>query len=445
MFLRLLESRTDYQFAVDIVARLQEAGHLAYFAGGCVRDQLLEQIPQDYAVATSARPEQVRAVFGDRATQLVGAAFGVVCIHGRREGQRYQVEVATFRNDGSYSDGRRPDSVVFSTPSEDAQRRDFTINGIFWDPVARQVHDFVGGQDDLKHQVLRAIGNPRLRFTEDKLRLLRAVRFAARFGFPIEPSTRSAIAELADTLGQVSRERISQEMHKVFDGPRRSQAIQTLWDLNLWRSILPPLADLWRVDETARDWTNLWIDLDACQGFLPATTALFAPLFWQPTCQKIAPSLPREVDSPEAASNTLKLHWKVSNDEAADLRSILATGQALAVDTNLPWSQVQPWLILPRAAMALSLIWQWRRLHGIPTDSIEALLNRMQTPAECWNPNPLIDGRVLQDLQVPSGPLRGKLLAEVRARQLDGELNSREEAVVWLIDHVSKIDFNKPR
>jgi hypothetical protein len=444
MFLRLLESRIDYQFARSIVAGLQEAGHLAYFAGGCVRDQLLEQFPQDYDVATSARPEQVRSIFGDRATQLVGAAFGVVCIHGRREGQRQQVEVATFRNDGSYSDGRRPDSVVFSTPSEDAQRRDFTINGIFWDPVTRQVHDFVGGQDDLKQQVLRAIGNPRLRFTEDKLRLLRAVRFAARFGFPIEPVTRSAIAELAGTLSQVSRERISQEMHKLFDGPRRSHAIQLLWDLNLWRSILPPLAELWRVDETARDWTNRWIDLDACQSFLPATTALFAPLLWPPTCQKIQPGLPAEIDSPEAVCGGLKSHWKVSNDEAADLRSILATGRGLVLDTDLPWSQVQPWLVLPRAPMALSLIRQWRLLHGIPTDSIDNLLERMQTPIEQWNPNPLIDGRVLQDLAVPSGPLRGKLLAEVRARQLDGKLHSRDEAIAWLKDQVSKINSQKP-
>jgi poly(A) polymerase len=444
MFLRLVESRIDYQFAAAIVARLQEAGHLAYFAGGCVRDQLLELIPQDYDVATSARPEQVRAIFGDRATQLVGAAFGVVCIHGRREGQRQQVEVATFRNDGSYSDGRRPDSVVFSTPSEDAQRRDFTINGIFWDPIARQVHDFVGGQHDLERQILRAIGNPRLRFTEDKLRLLRAVRFAARFGFPIEPATRSAIAELAETLGQVSRERISQEMHKVFDGPRRSDAIGMLWDLNLWRSILPPLADLWRIDQTARESTNRWIDLDACQGFLPATTALFAPLLWPPTHQALRPWLPPEIESPEAVSGTLKSHWKVSNDEASDLRSILATGKALVVDTDLPWSQVQPWLILPRASMALGLICQWRRLHGIPTDSIDALQERIQTPVECWNPDPLIDGRVLQDLSVPSGPLRGKLLAEVRARQLDGLLHSREEAIAWLEDQVAKIGSQKP-
>jgi poly(A) polymerase len=444
MFFRLLESRTDYQFATSIVARLQEAGHLAYFAGGCVRDQLLEQIPQDYDVATSARPEQVRELFGDRATQLVGAAFGVVCIHGRRDGQRHQVEVATFRNDGNYSDGRRPDSVVFSTPPEDAQRRDFTINGIFWDPVARQVYDFVGGQEDLKQQVLRAIGNPRLRFTEDKLRLLRAVRFAARFGFPIEPTTRSAITELADTLGQVSRERISQEMHKVFDGPRRSHAIQMLWDLNLWRSILPPLADQWHIDKTARDWTTRWIDLDACQSFLPATVALFAPLLWPPTCETVRPCLTPEMESPETVSSSLKSHWKISNEEAADLRSILATGRALVVDADLPWSQVQPWLVLPRASMALRLICQWRLLHGIPTDSIDALLERMQTPVEHWNPVPLIDGRVLQDLKVPSGPVRGKLLAEVRARQLDGKLNSREEAIAWLKDHASKFDSQKP-
>jgi tRNA nucleotidyltransferase/poly(A) polymerase len=394
-------------------------------------------------VATSARPEQVRELFGDRATHLVGAAFGVVCIHGHREGQRHQVEVATFRNDGIYSDGRRPDSVVFSTPSEDAQRRDFTINGIFWDPVARQVYDFVGGQEDLKQQVLRAIGNPRLRFTEDKLRLLRAVRFAARFGFPIEPTTRHAIIELAGTLDQVSRERISQEMHKLFDGPRRSQAVRTLWDLNLWPVILPPLADFWRAVPDSLHQTLRWIDKEDCQSFLPATSALFAPLLWPPTCRSIGPCVPPEIGSPEQISATLKASWKVSNEEASDLRSILATGTALAVDANLPWSQVQPWLILPQATMALRLICQWRLLHGIPIDSIEALRDRMQTPVERWNPNPLIDGRVLQDLEVPSGPVRGKLLAEVRARQLDGKLHSREDAIEWLKDQISKINSQK--
>jgi hypothetical protein len=158
----------------------------------------------------------------------------------------------------------------------------------------------------------------------------------------------------------------------------------------------------------------------------------------------LRPCLPPEIESPEAVSGTLKSHWKVSNDEASDLRSILATGKALVFDTDLPWSQVQPWLILPRASMALGLICQWRRLHGIPTDSIDALQERIQTPVECWNPDPLIDGRVLQDLSVPSGPLRGKLLAEVRARQLDGLLHSREEAIAWLEDQVAKIGSQKP-
>src|ERR1700678_3922236 len=178
--------------ARDIVAQLQRAGHTAYFAGGCVRDRLLGKEAKDYDIATSALPEQVQKLF-PRVTDVAGKCFGVVRVMAGDE----SFEVATFRQDGPYKDGRHPESVRFATAEEDAQRRDFTINGLFYDPVAEKLIDYVGGEADLRAKVLRAIGVPADRFGEDQLRLLRAIRFAARLNFKIEPYTWEAICAMA--------------------------------------------------------------------------------------------------------------------------------------------------------------------------------------------------------------------------------------------------------
>ena len=180
-------------FARRIIKTLQNAGFEALFAGGCVRDMLLHKKPEDYDIATSALPNQVRSLFGHRRTLAIGLAFGVIEILGSK--QTGNVQVATFRSDDSYTDGRHPDRVVFSSAVADAQRRDFTINGMFYDPVKEQFFDYVGGQRDLKLKMIRAIGNPNTRFQEDRLRLLRAIRFSTRFGFELEATTKTAIIE----------------------------------------------------------------------------------------------------------------------------------------------------------------------------------------------------------------------------------------------------------
>src|SRR5215468_7244346 len=192
--------QTEREFALSVVRRLQKAGHQALWAGGCVRDELLGLVPKDYDVATDACPEQVRRLF--RRTIAVGMSFGVVEVLGPPRGDApandagpLRVQVATFRSDVSYSDGRHPDEVVFSSPREDAVRRDFTINGMFFDPLENRLIDYVGGQEDLRARILRAIGDPRIRFAEDKLRMLRAVRIAAAFELTIEPLTAAAIKE----------------------------------------------------------------------------------------------------------------------------------------------------------------------------------------------------------------------------------------------------------
>ena len=212
---------TERDFAIDVVKRLRDAGFQALWAGGCVRDYLLGLAPKDYDVATDARPEQVQALF--RWTIAVGMSFGVVQVLGPRGPSGVlKVEVATFRSDGDYSDGRHPDNVVFASAREDALRRDFTINGMFYDPVAEQVIDYIGGQEDLQARRLRAIGDPMARFREDKLRLLRAIRFATRFDLTLDPTTAAAIGSLALQIRQVSAERIADELRKLLVYPRRA-------------------------------------------------------------------------------------------------------------------------------------------------------------------------------------------------------------------------------
>ena len=226
-------------FALEIVKRLRQAGYQALWAGGSVRDLILGQTPADYDVATSATPEQVMAALPYRAI-TVGISFGVVRVrHSRLDG--VEVEVATFRSDGAYVDGRRPESVVFGSPELDAARRDFTINGMFMDPLSGEVIDFVGGQTDLKKHVLRAIGDPVARLSEDRLRSLRAIRLAARFQLQIEPATRAALRAMAGQITGVSVERIAQELRRMMVHPSRAKAMKLALETGLVAAILPSL------------------------------------------------------------------------------------------------------------------------------------------------------------------------------------------------------------
>ena len=236
------------EFATSIVRTLRQQGFQAYLAGGCVRDLLLERQPKDYDVATEATPKQVMAVFPE--TYAVGAQFGVVLVPApevEREAdsggsKSHAVEVATFRSDIGYSDGRHPDQVRFSkNPREDVERRDFTINGMLLDPVSGKVLDYVGGRDDLKAGVIRTIGDPLRRFGEDKLRMLRAVRFAARFEYRIDPATFSAIQDFAEQIRVVSRERVRDELTRMLTEGHARRAFLLLNESGLLRQVLPEI------------------------------------------------------------------------------------------------------------------------------------------------------------------------------------------------------------
>ena len=224
-------------FAIEVVQQLQQAGYQALWAGGCVRDQLLGLTPKDYDVATAATPDQVRDVFGHKRTLAIGASFGVITVLGPRSAD--PIEVATFRRDGGYSDGRRPDAVEYTDAKEDALRRDFTINGMFYDPAADQVIDFVGGQEDLAAKRIRAIGVADQRIEEDKLRMLRGVRFAAKHRFEIEDCTLQAIQRRATEISVVSKERIGAEMQRMLADPNRATAVKLLRETKLLAEVIP--------------------------------------------------------------------------------------------------------------------------------------------------------------------------------------------------------------
>lgn len=233
--------------ATSVVKKLSQAGHIAYFAGGWVRDYLMQHPSDDIDIATSASVEQIQALFPK--TIPVGVAFGIVIVV--EEGHHF--EVATFRKESGYLDGRRPTSVEPASPEEDAQRRDFTINGMFWDPIKKELHDFVEGQKDLKKGVIRAIGNPHERFLEDRLRMMRAVRYSTRFDFPIEPQTLQAIRDHSHSLlPAVAMERIWQEFKKMSQFAHFDSGLVTLHELDLLPTIFPQLKDVSASEMRAR-------------------------------------------------------------------------------------------------------------------------------------------------------------------------------------------------
>src|SRR6266700_8336212 len=221
--------------ARDVVARLRESVHIAYFAGGCVRDIVRGRIPKDFDIATDARPEVAQQLFSR--THAVGAHFGVILVLENN----FQFEVATFRSDDAYIDGRHPSAVHFSSPEEDARRRDFTINGMFFDPAAEKLIDFVGGRADIDAKLVRAIGDPAQRFAEDRLRMLRAARFASVLDYQIDVHTWDALVANAASINEISAERIREELVRIFLSPNRVRGWDLLDASGLMRAILPEL------------------------------------------------------------------------------------------------------------------------------------------------------------------------------------------------------------
>ena len=424
--MRELNPQKQREFAVEVVSTLRGRGFEAYWAGGCVRDRLLGKQPKDYDVGTTATPEQIRDVFGQKKTVPVGAQFGVIAVVGPKSAG--QIEVATFRRDVGYSDGRRPDAVEFSTPEADAQRRDFTINGLFYDPLEDRVIDFVGGVDDLGRGIVRAIGEPRERFEEDKLRLLRAVRFTATYEFALDLPTRRALEAMVDQIRIVSAERIAAEMRLMLVHPRRASAVDLLRDVGLLATILPELAIANQSGEmtaTGRPAEAAWLasleTLDALvePGFPLALAALLHPF----------------VDGP--ASVEISRRWKVSNDDKNRLRWLLDHQDALAGSKGAAWSRLQPLLTSDGIEDLVSLVEATAAAAGRASDDAARCRELLKLPDDQLDPPPLLTGDDLIAHGVPRGKRYQLLLQAVRDAQLDGQIATEAEALA-LVDRLIK-------
>jgi putative nucleotidyltransferase with HDIG domain len=431
--------------AAQIVAQLRAAGHQAYFVGGCVRDLLLGRDPKDFDVATSALPEQVLSMFPR--TFSVGAHFGVVlvCTQGEEE---TVTEVATFRSDGVYSDGRHPDAVRFSTlPEEDVKRRDFTINGMMMDPESSHILDWVGGEQDLKARVIRAIGEPTERFTEDKLRMLRAVRFAARFSFEVEPATAKAIRLLAPAVDQVSRERVREELTRMLTEGHARRAFELLDDLGLLTQVLPEAVKMKGVAQPPQYhpegdvWVHTLLLLDGLPAGCPSALAWGALLHdvGKPATFRVAPDRIRfdgHVEVGVRVAEEICRRLRFPNHETEQILSL--------IDNHMRFGDVQK--------MKESTLKRFFRLHDfdqhLALHRLDCLAShgslqlydfardRYETlPEEQVRPILLLTGKDLIEAGYRPGPRFGKMLALAEDAQLEGAIQTREQALDLVQEH----------
>jgi len=389
--------------AVAVASLLIDRGFTAYFAGGCVRDEILGLVPSDFDIATSARPQDIAAVF--RGARGVGEAFGVMLVHWKGR----VIEVATFRTDGEYQDGRRPSEVRFATAREDAQRRDFTINGLFRDTRTDEIVDFVDGQKDLSTRTLRAIGDPAARLREDRLRTLRAVRFTARFEMSVDPLTEQAIRDAARDLVGVSRERIGGEFRRMFSHPTRLRAVQLIEE---WGLDAPALGERHSRGECPR--------VAALQGEVSFATVLAA---WR---------LDRTARSSALAPNDWRESLNLSIHEAKEQHEILE----IVAGFERKWNDL-PRCARKRMASKGSFAAAVNVLHGTQPDrAVEILAAVAALAAEPGglSPPPILTGSDLIALGYEPGPRFKSLLERLYDEQLEGRIASRAVAIAFVIE-----------
>ena len=438
----MTDAEAHREFALRVVQRLQKAGYDALWAGGCVRDLILGQTPADYDVATSATPEQVMTVLPYRSVP-VGISFGVVRVRDPHH-HGVEVEVATFRSDGAYVDGRRPESVVFSSPELDASRRDFTINGMFLDPLTNRVIDYVGGREDLERRVLRAIGDPWARFREDKLRLLRGVRLAARFRLQIEPDTAAATRSMASEVIQVSAERIAQELRRMLVHPSRTRAIDLVLETGLLAAILPPVVRMKGLfqGKPIQPEGDLWDHTRLVLSLLPADppfTLAFAALLHdvgKPSTKVFQNGRytfhNHEQDGARIADRLCRL-LKLSNPERERITWLVAFHQYLGEAKRLRESKLKRMLAEPGIDELLALHHADALASTGDTQHVDYCRYYLETqPDGPINPPPLLTGHDLVRHGLQPGPRFAVLLERIREGQLEGQLHSKKEALEWV-------------
>jgi poly(A) polymerase len=422
-----------------IAERLRERGHIAYFAGGCVRDLVLGKTPKDFDVATDAKPELVQKIFPR--TYAVGAHFGVIVVV--EDG--FQFEVATFRADGVYLDHRHPVDVRFSSPEEDARRRDFTINGMFFDPEKNEVIDFVGGRDDLKAKAVRAIGDPLQRFSEDRLRMLRAVRFATVLDYKIDNQTWDALVASAASINEISAERIRDELVRIFLSPNRVRGWDLLDQSGLLRVVLPELETMkgclqpeqFHPEGDVFQHTRLMLEL------LPQEVSL--PLVLSVLFHDVAKPVTATVD--EAGRIRFNEHDRLGAEMTEAIMERLRFSRAEIDATVEMVRQHMVFKDVPKMRVAKLKRFMARptfeeelELHRVDCasshgmmDNYEFLLRKREEFAnEPIIPPPLVRGGDLIALGMKPGPKFGEILEAVETRQLEGMLKDREQALEWV-------------
>ncbi len=445
----------QYSAAREIVLALRRAGEQAYFAGGCVRDLLLGLEPKDFDVATSATPEAVMGRFAK--TYSVGAHFGVVLVcTPRRDGSEIATEVATFRHDGAYSDGRRPDAVQFSTdPREDVLRRDFTINGMLLDPVifektgdaAAGTLDFVDGRDDLKAGIVRAIGDPGLRFAEDKLRMLRAVRFASRLGFEVEPRTLQAISAAAPGIGQVSCERIREELTLMLTEGHARRAFELLDTTGLLAQVLPEAVKMHGVAQPPQFhpegdvWVHTMLLLEKLRPGAPATLgwgALLHDIGKPATFRPPDPNKPGDrirfdghVEVGVRMAEEILRRLRFSNEDTEQIVALVKNHMRFGDILQMRESTLKRFLRLPRFEEHLALHWMDvnsahgdLRLYDFAKHHYEA------APVETMRPKLLVTGRDLIAAGYRPGPEFKAMLEAAEDAQLEGRATTTEDGMM---------------
>ena len=435
--------------ATRIVRRLRDAGHEAFFAGGCVRDRLLGREAHDIDVATSARPEEVQKLFPR--TVAVGAQFGVIVV--LEDGAEFQV--ATFRADGAYIDGRRPESVTFTTAEGDAHRRDFTVNGLFYDPIDNKILDYVGGEADLKAGIIRCIGSPADRFQEDKLRLLRGVRFAAVLGFRFDPATWAALREMAPSIRAVSAERIRDELAKIFAHPSRVHGFDLLDESGLLEVLLPEVTEMKGCEQPPEFHPegDVFVHTRLMLSLLPETVAV--PLVFSVLLHDIGKPRAARVD--ETGRIRFNGHESVGAAMAEEVFGRLRFSNAqteatvAAVKNHMAFKDVQHMRVATlKRFLARPTIDDELELHRVDclgshglTDNYDFLLaKRAEFSREPLIPPPLLTGQDLIAMGWKPGPLFKRVLDAVQVRQLEGSLASREKAIDWV---ASRRDFVESR
>ena len=433
--------------AERICRRLKDSGHQAYLVGGCVRDIVLGRRPVDYDVATEATPDQVQKLFPD--SLAVGAQFGVMVVtEDPGAPPATQVEVATFRSDLGYSDGRHPDQVVYSrSPQQDVRRRDFTINALLLDPETGQVLDFVGGRDDIQAGIIRAIGEPEQRFREDKLRMLRAVRFAARFGYAIEEATLASILGLAPQIGQVSAERIRDELTKLLTEGAARRGFELLDQTHLLEEILPEIARMKGVPQPPEFhpegdvWQHTLIMLDGLEAGSSPTLAWGVllhdvgkpPTFKPPAGPRDRIRFDEHVEVGVRMAETICRRLRFSNQDIEQVAALVANHMRFKDVGRMKVSTLKRFARLERFPEHLEL----HRLDCISSHGSLDAYNFVQhflaeTPAEQVRPPRLVTGEDLMALGFRPGPSYKVMLDAVEEAQLSGLIGTREQALAFV-------------